>query len=54
MKDLTQRKQLLVDASKKLGNVLIQIIKEAEKKNNMKLVKGNALKRKSEEKQTSR
>ena len=52
MKDLTQRKQLLVDARKKLDSEFIQVIKEAEEKNDMKLViKGNALKRKSEERQ---
>ena len=50
-KDLTQRKQLLVDPCKKLDNEFIQVIKEAEEKNDMKLViNGNALKRKSKKK----
>ena len=53
MKDLTQRKQLLVDACTNLDNEFIQVIREAEEKNDMKLViKGNALKRESEEKQS--
>ena len=53
MKDWTQRKQLLVEASKKLDNEFIQVIREAEMKNDVKLViKGNALKRKSKEKES--
>ena len=53
MKDLTQRKQLLVDACKKLDDEFIQVIRKAEEKNDMKLViKGNALKRKSDRKQS--
>ena len=51
MKDLTQWKQLLVDASKKLDDEFIQVIREAEEKNDMKLIiKRNALKRKSNKK----
>ena len=51
MKDLMQRKKLLVDACKNLDNEFIQVIREAKEKNDMKLIiKGNALKRKSEEK----
>ena len=38
MKDLTQWKQLLVDASKKLDDEFIQVIREAEEKNDMKLI----------------
>ena len=53
MKDLTQRKQLLVDACKKLDDEFIQVIRKAEEKNDMKLViKGNALKKKSDRKQS--
>ena len=53
MKDLTQRKQLLVDACKKLDDEFIQVIREAEEKNDMKLIiKRNALKRKSNKKQS--
>ena len=53
MKDLTQRKQLLVDACKKLDDDFIQVIREAEEKNDMKLIiKENILKRKSNEKQS--
>ena len=53
MKDWTQRKQLLVEASKKLDNEFIQVIRKAEMKNDVKLViKGNALKRKSKEKES--
>ena len=37
MKNLTQRKQL-VDACKKLGDEFIKVIKEAEEKNDMKLI----------------
>ena len=52
MKDLTQRKQSLVDTCKKLDDEFIQVIREADEKNDMKLIiKGNALKRKSDEKQ---
>ena len=51
MKDLIQRKQLLIDPYKKLNNEFIKLIKEAEEKNDIKLVtNGNALKRKSEKK----
>jgi len=51
MKELTQKKQLLEDSCKQLDNEFIQVIKEAEENNDMKLViKRNALKRKSEEK----
>ena len=39
MKDLTQRKQLLVDACKKLDDEFNQVIREAEEKNDMKLIK---------------
>ena len=47
MKDLTQRKQLLVDACKNLDNEFIQVIREEEEDNDMKLViKGIVLKRK--------
>ena len=54
MKDLTQRKQLLVDASKKLDNEFSIAIREAEERNDMELViKRNALKRKSNEKQST-
>ena len=35
MKDLTQRKQLLVDPCKNLDNEFIQVIREAEEKNDM-------------------
>ena len=53
MKDLTQRKQLLVDACKKLDDEFFQVIREAEEKNDMKLIiKGNTLKRKSSEKKS--
>ena len=53
MKDLTQRKQLLVNACKHLDNEFIQVIREAEEKNGMRLViKGNSLKRKRKEKQS--
>ena len=53
MKDWTQRKQLLVDACKKLDDEFIQVIREAEEKNDMKLItKENILKRKSNEKQS--
>ena len=53
MKDLTQRKQSLVDTCKKLDDEFIQVIREADEKNDMKLIiKGNALKRKSDEKQS--
>ena len=53
MQDLTQRKQLLVYACENLDNEFIQVIREAGEKNDMRLViKGNALKRKSEEKQS--
>ena len=49
IKDLTQRKQLLIDACKKLDDEFIQVIREAEENNDMKLIiKGNALKRKSD------
>ena len=52
MKDLTQRKQSLVDTCKKLDDEFIQVIREADEKNDMKLIiKGNALKRKSDGKQ---
>ena len=51
MKDLTQRKQSLVDTCKKLDDEFIQVIREAEEKNDMKLIiKRNALKRKSNKK----
>ena len=53
MKDLTQRKQLLVDACKKLDDEFIQVIREVEEKIEMNLIiKGNALKRKRDEKQS--
>ena len=38
VKDSTQRKQLLVDACKKLDNEFLQVIREAEEKNDQKLV----------------
>ena len=48
IKDLTRRKQLSVDACKKNDDEFIQVIREAEEKNDMKLImKGNALKKKS-------
>ena len=37
-KDSTQRKQLFVDSCKKLDNEFLQVIREAEEKNAMKLV----------------
>ena len=53
MKDLTERRQLLVDTCKKLDDEFIQVIREAEEKNDMKLIiKGHALKRKSDEKES--
>ena len=53
MKDVTHRKQFLVDSCKKLDNEFIQVIREAEGKNDMNLViKGNSFKRKNEEKQS--
>ena len=53
MKGLIQRKQLLVDECKKLGDEFIQVIREGDENNNMKLInKGNTLKKKSDEKQS--
>ena len=37
-KDSTQRKQLLVDACKKVDNEFLQVIREPEEKNDIKLV----------------
>ena len=53
MKGLIQRKQLLVDECKKLGDEFIQVIREGDENNNIKLInKGNTLKKKSDEKQS--
>ena len=53
MTNLTQRKQLSVDSCKKLDDEFIQVIRELEGKNDTKLIfKGNALKRKSDKKQS--
>ena len=46
-----QKKQLLLEACENLDQEFVNIIKEVEKKNDMRLViKGNGLKRKSKEK----
>ena len=53
MKGLMHRKQLLVDECKKLDDEFIQVIREGDENNNMKLInKGNTLKKKSDEKQS--
>ena len=51
IKDVIQKKQLLLEACENLDQEFVNIISEAEKKNDMRLVmKGNGLKRKGEEK----
>ena len=46
-----QKKQLLLETCENLDQEFVNIIKEVEKKNDMRLViKGNGLKRKSKEK----
>jgi hypothetical protein len=51
LKDALARKKKLVDICDLLDREFIDLVKEAEKKNDMTLlVKGNALKRKAEEK----
>ena len=49
IKDVIQKKQLLLEACENLDREFVDIISEAEKKNDMRLViKGNGLKRKSQ------
>ena len=49
IKDVIQKKQLLLEACENLDREFVNIISEAEKKNDMRLViKGNGLKRKSQ------
>ena len=49
IKDVLQKKQLLLEACENLDREFVNIISEAEKKNDMRLViKGNGLKRKSQ------
>ena len=51
IKDVMQKKNILLEVCKKLDKEFVDIVKDAEKKNGMGLiVKANALKRKSEEK----
>ena len=51
IKDVMQKKNILLEVCQKLDKEFVDIVKDAEKKNNMGLiVKANALKRKSEEK----
>ena len=50
-KEVAKKKQLLLDVCDSLDNEFVKIVGEAEKKNDMGLViKGNGLKRKSDEK----
>ena len=49
IKDVIQKKQLLLEACENLDREFVNIISEAEKKNDTRLViKGNGLKRKSQ------
>ena len=49
IKDVIQKKQLLLEACENLDREFVNIISEAEKKNDMRLViKGNGFKRKSQ------
>ena len=51
IKDVIKKKQFLVEACENLDQEFVNIISEAEKNNDMRLViKGKCLKRKSEEK----
>ena len=51
IKDVIQKKQLLLEACEKLDQEFVDIIGKAEKRNDMWLViKGNGLKRKSDKK----
>ena len=51
IKDVMQKKNILLEVCQKLDKEFVDIVKDAEKKNDMGLiVKANALKRKSEKK----